>query len=152
MAHKEIYYEAKQTKANTTYCQLRNQDQGWLEGKLVQMLSFMGEVSINSSKEARDYVSWWTKSNRDLPYNMKMGRNNSPQSYVSGIVNNLIFGTQRDLSLKQLEIVQQLILAFESIVQTAETELDRTLQSKADRDTATFRKKFFNQIKGDDNE
>jgi hypothetical protein len=56
------------------------------------------------SKWVRD--QWWHKRSPNLPKG-KLGQN-TPCSFVGGLINNLVFGTQRDITNTQMDAVQNI--------------------------------------------
>lgn len=102
---KIIKYTIKQTNANTEYIQLDQQDTVWLKNELMRILSLMGELHVVNNHDLQQIInSWWTKKQRNLP----KGRHglNTPQSFISGLINNTMFGTQYNLSTQVLESLE----------------------------------------------
>jgi len=89
----------------------------WLQMELIRWLSSVGELSQKKDADSKYVITqWWIKSSQTLP----KGQNgpNCPYSFVSGMVNNLIFGTQHDLTEKQMDALQNISMftgsAFEA--------------------------------------
>lgn len=106
---KKIVYDVKNTSANTTYITLPNEDREVLVTSIIGVMCYMQELCISKNQDIKDFANWFGRSNKRYLYNSKLGRNNSPQSYLAGTMNNLQFGTQYDFSLVQLEIIQDIL-------------------------------------------
>ncbi len=126
-----IFYESKNTAANTEYVSISDQDKNLLIQSLMSLNFWLQEVSITGDKEIKDFTSWYAKSSKKYPYNSKIKKHNSPQSVVAGLINNLVFGTQRDFSLLQLELAQDLNNVLIDIVEVIKEEKNIDLQSKS---------------------
>jgi len=151
MTVKTIHYWNKQTSANTVYCELRPEDMQWVMNKIIQILVYMGEIGISRNKELKELRNWWINPNPDLPFNTYVRNKNSPYSFVSGIVNNIKFGNQRDLSEQQLTILQHIINIFSNVVDMVEEGALKVkkkavkIQKSGDNDQVLFTKQFFKE-------
>lgn len=105
----KIYYTKKITGAGTTYMNIEQPELDDLISKLIALQSFMSELSLSTNSEIKEVVKWYMKPSKTLPHNRIFGKSNSPCSFVAGIVNNLAFGNQKDLSLVQAEHLQNII-------------------------------------------
>lgn len=104
---KEIYYTPKITAAKTQYNSISATDMLYIQNYCIRYLALMGEVSINQNEDLQQFVKqYWTKRNKTLP----KGKNglNTPQSFISGLLNNLMYGTQNDLSDIQMDALQNI--------------------------------------------
>lgn len=108
----KIYYTKKITGAGTTYMNIEQQDLDTLISKLISLQSFMSELNLSTNKDIKEVVKWYTKSTKTLPHNRIFGKYNSPCSFVAGVVNNLAFGNQKDMSLIQAEHCQNILNNF----------------------------------------
>lgn len=108
----KIYYTKKITGAGTTYMNIEQQDLDTLISKLISLQSFMSELHLSTHKEIKEVVRWYQKPSKTLPHNRIFGKSNSPCSFVAGIVNNIAFGNQKDMSLIQAEHCQNIINNF----------------------------------------
>ena len=108
----KIYYTKKITGAGTTYMNIEQQDLDTLISKLISLQSFMSELNLSTNKEIKEVVKWYNKSTKTLPHNRIFGKYNSPCSFVAGVVNNIAFGNQKDMSLIQAEHCQNIINNF----------------------------------------
>ena len=104
---RRIHYIPKVTAARANYREISDEDMSWLKEELIRWMAVMGELDQFHEADAkwvRD--QWWHKRTDTLPRG-KFG-NNSPCSFVSGLLNNLVFGQQKDLSDKQMDAIQNI--------------------------------------------
>lgn len=134
----KIFYNKKVTSANTTYLETSNEDTQFLISKCIQMQAYMGELSLTKEKEVRDVYKWYTSPTKTLPYSSAMKRNNSPQSFVSGVINNLMFGSQRELTEIQAEHLQNIINSFQQLSEAICDGYKIKLQKEADQQSVLF--------------
>lgn len=143
MSLRKIYYTIKMTQSNNTYVQLLAHDQDWLITKLIQMNSLMSELSLSNNRDVRDLIKYWTTSNRTLPFNSFLKKHNSPSSFVAGLLNNTLFGHQRDLSEIQIQHIQNVINQYQQFADAVEQDLKIYLQRDPDRHTVAFVQQLF---------
>jgi hypothetical protein len=104
---KMIRFYPKNTAARTTYVELNEQDTAWLKTELIRWLARMSETQADPNELWRIiHNQYWSKRTKTLP----KGRNglNSPASFVGGLINNLLFGEQRDFTDRQLEGIRDI--------------------------------------------
>lgn len=135
---RKIFYNSKVTSANTTYLSISSDDTQFLISKLIQIQCYFGELSLTKQKEIKDVYKWYTSSTKTLPYSSAMKRNNSPQSFVSGTLNNIMFGQQRELTEVQSEHLQNIINNFQQLTDCLSDEYKIRLQKEANTDTVLF--------------
>lgn len=104
---RNIRYIPKHTSANTNYREVGQDDMAFIQQELIRWLAVMSELDMardDDSRWARD--QWWHKRTDTLP----KGREgqNTPASFVGGLINNMVFGTQRDLTDKQMDALQNI--------------------------------------------
>lgn len=102
-----ITYTEKSTLANTDYRRLEPDDLIFVQSELVRWSSRMNELDVTKDEDfawARD--NWWHKRTKELPYGK--GGPNTPASFIGGVLNNTMFGTQRDLTAKQMQAIQSI--------------------------------------------
>jgi hypothetical protein len=125
-----INYDTKLTNANTTYVTLVDNDQQTLFESIMSLNNFIQEVTISGDKDIKSFIKWYVSSSKKYPYNSKLSKYNSPQTIIAGTLNNLMWGTQRDFSLLQLELIQDINNILVDIVEVIIDEKRITLQSK----------------------
>jgi hypothetical protein len=101
---RRIQYIPKITSARTNYREISQEDMDWLQLELIRWLSLMAECDQYRDEEVK-FVrdQWWHKRTSTLPKG-KEGQN-TPCSFIGGLVNNIMFGEQRDLSDKQMDAI-----------------------------------------------
>lgn len=102
-----IKFVPKITSARTEYREISTEDMAFIQQELIRWLALMSELDMardEDSKWVRD--QWWHKRSDTLPRG-KEGQN-TPGSFVGGLVNNIVFGNQRDLSDKQMDAIQNI--------------------------------------------
>lgn len=105
MATKTIKYIPKVTSAKTEYRELDSADMAQIQEQLIRWLAVMSEMDMTHDEDLRAVrEQWWHRRTRSLP----MGREgqNTPSSFVGGLLNNLMFGQQRDLTDRQMEGIE----------------------------------------------
>ena len=137
---KQIDYKPKVTSANTQYNELSTADMAFVQEQLLRYMSMMGELKNNRNPTIRAIVKdYWSKKTNTLP----RGRNgkNSPETYVSGLINNLIFGKQQDLSDTQMQALTNIAHVVSEI---ADATKNLNLQSNCDPlEPFMFKEKLF---------
>lgn len=122
-----IRYIPKATSAKTQYVDIDKQDMEWLQTELIRWLAIMGEQDNSHNDEVKQIMKyWWYKKTSTLPKG-KEGQN-SPLTFVAGIVNNLVFGSTRDLStvyIDSLENISANMVLFEEALNELNTLSDR---------------------------
>lgn len=104
-----IYYDIKNTTANTDYLYLQPDDMATVQVTVLGLLTYMTELSISRNKDITDFTNWFITPDERYHYNKKLKRYNSPQSYLAGTLNNIQFGNQKDFSLVQLQTIQEIV-------------------------------------------
>jgi len=67
----------------------------------------MGMLDVNRNEDIRQVMKhWWYKRTSSLPKGAT--GQNSPLSLVSGLLNNLMFGTQHDLSTHTMDSIENI--------------------------------------------
>ncbi len=123
-----IKYEVKVTNSNNTYYKLKTNDGLWLIQKLIRIQSNLNELSLAKDPDLKDFVKWYTTPNKILPISTHFKKHNSPQSYVAGMLNNLMFSNQTDIASTQTLHLEYIINTYMSV----EPHLGVTLQKISD--------------------
>lgn len=124
--------------ANTTYYEIPAEDSSFLMEKCIQIQCYMGEISLAKDRDIKDLVKWYTSPNKTLPFSNTFKRNNSPQSFISGMLNNMLYNGQRDFSESQANHLQNIVSVFSQFVSVVSTENNITLQKSSNNDTVLF--------------
>lgn len=96
---------------------LQKEDTTYLINQVIAIQSYMSELSLCPDKDVRDLMKWYRDPNKSLPYHSKWKKYNSPQTFISGTLNNIMFGNQQDLSEIQGQHLQNIINNFTGIVE-----------------------------------
>ena len=120
---KTIKYMPKQTNARVQYIDLDRDDMEWLQTEMLRWLALMGELDGSHNDDVKQIMKyWWYKKTQTLPKG-KQGQN-SPLTFVSGLVNNLVFGDTRDLTTVYLDCIENIssnIVLFEEAIKDLNT-------------------------------
>ena len=135
---RKILYTEKMNSANTTYLDINDEDTQFLISKCIQVQSFMGELSLFKDREIKDVYKWYTTPTKTLPFSNLTKRYNSPQSFVSGFLNNVMFGKQHDISLVQSEHLQNIINNYQQLSDCLSDEYKIRLQKEANTESVLF--------------
>ena len=104
---RHIKYYPKHTSAKTTYLELDDEDLAWLKSELIRWLTVMAESDTRHDSQWKQVLSlYWHKKTQALPKS-KEGPN-SPSTFIAGLINNLVFGSQRDISERQMEGIRDI--------------------------------------------
>jgi hypothetical protein len=102
-----IKYIPKITNAKTQYVDIDTNDMLWLQTEFIYWLSLMGMLDVNRNEDIRQVMKyWWYKRSSTLPKGLT--GQNSPLSMISGLLHNLMFQTQRDLSTATMDSIENI--------------------------------------------
>jgi hypothetical protein len=103
---KTIKYKDKLSAIkNTQYTRIDPDDLLWIKSSMIRWLGLIAEHSANQDTDWRTvYKEYFNKPNPSLP--KRKNGPNTPSSFVGGVINNTVYGTQQDLTVKQLEGIQ----------------------------------------------
>ena len=104
---KTIYYDPKSTSARTQYNKLEPVDMTYVQTELMRYMSLMGELKKERDRDVQNIISqWYSKKTQTLP----KGKNgwNTPETFISGLINNLMFGNQNDFSQVQMDALENI--------------------------------------------
>lgn len=104
---KQITYDPKITMANTQYNQISQDDMSWLLKELMRYLAYVSALQNHKNEDLQAILKqWYKKRTSTLP----KGKNglNSPETFIGGLLNNLMFGNQNDLSDVQMDAIMNI--------------------------------------------
>ena len=102
-----IKYIPKVTNAKTQYVTIDPNDMVWLQTEFIYWISLMGMLDVNRNEDIRQVMKyWWYKRSSTLPKGLT--GQNSPLSLVSGLLHNLMYGTQHDLSTSTMDSIENI--------------------------------------------
>jgi hypothetical protein len=105
MAVKTVKFIPKMTSARTEYREIDAADMAEIQQQLIRWLAYMSELDMTHDEDLRAVrEQFWHRRTKMLP----QGREgqNTPSSFVGGLVMNLLFGSQRDLTDRQCEAIE----------------------------------------------
>jgi hypothetical protein len=105
MTLRTIKYIPKITSARTEYREIDANDMMDIQQQLIRWLAYMSELDMSHDEDLRAVrEQFWHRRTKMLP----QGREgqNTPASFIGGIVNNMMFGQQRDLTDRQCEGIE----------------------------------------------
>jgi hypothetical protein len=105
MTLRTIKYIPKITSARTEYREIDANDIMDIQQQLIRWLAYMSELDMSHDEDLRAVrEQFWHRRTKMLP----QGREgqNTPASFIGGIVNNMMFGQQRDLTDRQCEGIE----------------------------------------------
>jgi hypothetical protein len=100
---KKVYnYSLKHTVARTQYVEISDEDTADIINYMIQISARINELDTQHDEDWRMIrEQYFHRRRNDLPKS-QYGPN-SPASFIGGMINNLAYGTQRDLTQRQLE-------------------------------------------------
>lgn len=113
----KIGYNQKTTKSNNTYVTIDKHDHEVFIKNILAINSYMQELCLTNDPDVQALMIWWTGTDKKYPYSKKLKRYNSPQSMMAGLVNNIMFGNQRDLSIEQLPFYEDIINIIVEVIE-----------------------------------
>lgn len=97
-----IKYIPKVTTARTEYREINKEDMDFVQSELIRWLAYMSELDMFRDEDSKWVLNqYWHKRTTLLPKGQE--GQNTPASFIGGLINNIVFGTQRDLTDKQME-------------------------------------------------
>lgn len=126
----KINYQIKDTKSNNTYVEIHVRDEAVFLKTLLSINSYMQELCLSSDPEISLAREWWRSGDKRFPYNKKLGKRNTPETMVAGLLNNILFGNQDNLSLEQLPFYEEIINGSVAVIEEVELSKKLVLQNK----------------------
>ena len=130
-----IHYTTKATLSNNTYYKISKEDELWMITKLVKIQSYMSELQLTSDKDIKEVIKWYISPLKELPISTTFKKHNSPQSFVAGVLNNMLFGKTGNITDTQAKYLEYIINAFETLTPHCNTPL----QKNADNNQVEFK-------------
>lgn len=105
----KIDYQIKNTNSNNTYIEVSRCDMDIFMQTVLSVNSYMQELCLSTDPDIRLVNNWWRGGDKRYPYNKRLGKRNTPETMIAGLINNIIFGKQDNLSLEQLPFYEEII-------------------------------------------
>ena len=110
---KTIRYIPKITGAKTEYREIDVSDMAYIQQELIRWLTLIGELDMERSAEIKSVRTALHERNANLPKG-RLGQN-SITSFISGMVSNLVFGGQRDLTSVQMSALETIAAVMSTV-------------------------------------
>jgi hypothetical protein len=110
---KTIRYVPKITGAKTEYRDIDVADMAYIQQELIRWVARIGELDMERDKEIKSIRTALHERNTNLPRG-RLGHN-SVTSFVSGLLHNLLFGGQRDLTRIQMEALETISAVMSTV-------------------------------------
>jgi len=126
----KINYQIKDTKSNNTYVEISVRDEAIFLKTLLSINSYMQELCLSSDPDISLAREWWRSGDKRFPYNKRLAKRNTPETMVAGLLNNMIFGNQDNLSLEQLPFYEEIVNSSITVIEELELAKKLVLQTK----------------------
>lgn len=126
----KINYQVKNTKSNNTYVEINIKDEAVFLKTLLSINSYMQELCLSTDPDICLARDWWRNGDKRFPYNKRLAKRNTPETMIAGLLNNMIFGTQDNLSLEQLPFYEEIVNSCVIVIEELEHAKKLTLQTK----------------------
>jgi hypothetical protein len=126
----KINYQIKSTKSNNTYIDISVHDEGVFLKTLLSINSYMQELCLTTDPDISLARDWWRSGDKRFPYNKRLGKRNTPETMIAGLINNMIFGNQDNLSLEQLPFYEEIINSAVTVIEQIEDTKKFKLQTR----------------------
>lgn len=113
----KINYSHKVTKSNNTYIEMDRRDYNIFLQTIMSLNSYMQELCLSNDIHLKEVARWWRTPDKRFPYNKRMERKNSPETMIAGLINNMVFGKQDNLSLEQLPYYEEIVNTAVEIIE-----------------------------------
>jgi hypothetical protein len=115
-----IDYYVKQTRATTQYVEMSERAHQYLLEQMMKWLLLLASESNTVNVDTMNILrNFWRAPDKTLPVS-RTGRN-TPESFVAGVLSNMLYGKQRDFSEKQLlgiaYLSTQMALIFDTVTE-----------------------------------
>jgi len=126
----KIGYTVKNTKSNNTYIQMNQNDEGIFLKTILSVNSYMQELCLSNDIHIKELGKWYRSPDKRYPYNSRLARRNTPETMLAGLINNMLFGNQKNLSLEQLPFYEDIINTCVEVIEELRTVKKIDLQSR----------------------
>lgn len=125
----KIEYQIKDTKSNNTYIEISVKDEAVLLKTILSINSYMQELCLSTDPDIRLVNEWFRSGDKRFPYNKRLEKRNTPETMIAGLLNNMLFGNQENLSLEQLPFYEEIINKCVEIIEEIEIAKKIKLQT-----------------------
>jgi hypothetical protein len=138
-----INYTEKKTAAATIYLDINADDKQYLLNLLKRQVCFMAELALSKDATAKQATQWFRASDKTLPYSTRFKRHNSPESFFSGLINNMEYGSQRDITDPQREQITNMVNGINAIQKLFRTDMKLDIQPNVELEDIEFNHQLF---------
>jgi len=130
MIKHKIGYNIKNTNSNNTYIEMEKNDTDKFLHTILSLNTYVQELSLSNDPDIVAFISWYRKPDKRFPYNKRCSRRNTPETMIAGLINNMVFGNQENLSLEQLPYYEEIINTCVEIIEEFRVVKNFDLQKK----------------------
>lgn len=127
----KVVYKTKVTNSNNTYMDIPDSVKKQILTSLDSIHHSFSELSLSQNAFVKEAVRWYNEPNTELPYSTLHKRKNSPSTFISGVINNMRYGTQYDFADTQFDTIKKLLEQTVMILEAIRFDEKITVQSKS---------------------
>lgn len=132
MNKQKIGYFEKQTNSRNTYIDISKRDEDMFYKNLLAINSYMSELALSKDEDVNIFIKWYRSPDKRYPYNTRLGRRNTPETMIAGLINNVFFGNQRDISTQQLPYLEEIVNTCAEVINELKIIKKLELQSNTE--------------------
>lgn len=107
---------------------MEHRDESIFLQTVLSVNSYMQELCLSTDIDIKLVCNWWRGTDKRFPYNKYLSKRNTPETMIAGLINNMIFGKQDNLSLEQLPFYEEIINKSVEIIEEIESSKKIKLQ------------------------
>jgi len=127
----EVVNKTKITNSNNTYMDLPDSVKKQILTALDSVHYNFSELKLSKNLFVKECIKWYHEPNNELPYSTMHKSKNSPNTFISGIINNIRYGTQYDFAETQFHTIVNLLEQTNTILNAIRYDEKILLQPKA---------------------
>lgn len=124
----KINYSIKNTKSNNTYIEISSRDEQIFLQTILSVNAYLQELCLSTDPDIKHINTWYRRPDTRFPYNKRLNRRNTPETMLAGLINNMIFGNQDNLSMEQLPYYEEIINTAVEIIEELQCVKNINLQ------------------------
>lgn len=105
-----VRYVPKYTSAATQYVEMTEADSNWLLGEMTRITLEQCQLHPSNEEKLEFDNLYWRRAKKSLP----RGRQglNTPEMFVTGLLHNIMYGSQKDFTVTQLEALSSIFAVY----------------------------------------
>lgn len=127
----EVVYKTKVTNSNNTYMDIPDSVKKQILTALDSVHHNFSELALSSNNFVTECVKWYNEPNKDLPYSTLHKQKNTPSTFISGVLNNMRYGTQYDFADTQFDTIKILLKQTCNLLEAIKHDEKIMVQAKA---------------------